>query len=140
MSLNELHHGLLQSQRKFRLKTHHIVSTFDDLLQTRLHQKRPYRTTSSPQELAPVKKPQIEQVSQDSFWECCAHSVQAPPAAKHRSSLSGPLQTSTNEVQSFRFPQSFVATALHATGLWKNCAKEGAGLGRNQSAAIDETS
>jgi hypothetical protein len=37
MPLNELHHGLLQSQGKFRLKTHHIVSTFDDLLQTRLH-------------------------------------------------------------------------------------------------------
>tara|TARA_B100000482_G_scaffold175464_1_gene144615 strand:- start:575 stop:745 length:171 start_codon:yes stop_codon:yes gene_type:complete len=37
MLLNELHHGLLQRQGQFRLKTHHIVSIFDDLFQTRLH-------------------------------------------------------------------------------------------------------
>jgi hypothetical protein len=105
-----------------------------------LHQKRPYRTTSSPQELAPVKKTKITQVSWDSFSECCGYSVQAFPIAGLRSSVTGSLQTSTNEAQSFRFPQSFVATAVRATTLWKNCAKTGAGVGKNQSNSIDETS
>jgi hypothetical protein len=56
MQLNELHHGLLQSQGKFRLKTHHAVFAFDDLFRTRLHQKLSYRTPVLHKNRTPSRK------------------------------------------------------------------------------------